>query len=148
MEQIEGLSYELSDAVGGEGYAAELEAAGETLIFGGADVVEGALQSLGVIPELAEASPLAFGAFGSVVVAAVTFNGVLEDGDSVNTMAWKFGIGKPEAISKPEPKEGEDEEKGCARKDDIQAPCGSTACVGKKEDENPKCTVVSLHVRR
>lgn len=146
MEQIEGLSYELAEAVGGEGYAAELEAAGETLTFGGADLVEGALQSLGVIPELAEASPLAVGVFGSVVITAVSFNGVLEDGDSVKPMAWKFGIGKPEVISKPNPKGDDDEEKGCARKDEIQAPCGSTACIGKKEDESPKCTVVSLHL--
>lgn len=147
MEQLDGLSYELADAVGGEGYAAELDAAGETLTFGGADLIGEALQNLGAIPALAEASPMAVGVFGSVLLTAVSFNGVLQKGDNVKPMAWKFSVGKPQSISKPEPK-GDDDDKGCARNDEIPAPCGSTECVGQEGDEDPKCPVVSLEPRK
>lgn len=147
MEQIEGLSYELADAVGGEGYAAELEAAGETLTFGGGQLVKGALKSLGAIPALAEASPMAVGVFGSVVLTAVSFKGILREGDNVKAMAWKFNVGKPESIPKPDPTE-DDDEKGCSRKDEILAPCGSTGCVGNEGDDDPKCTVVSVETRK
>lgn len=110
MEQVEGLSSELAQAVGGDGYAAELVEGGETLTFGGADLVGEALQSLGVISELSEASPLAVGVFGSIVLSAVSFNGVLNPGDKAGPMAWKFGVAKPEAIPVPEPKGDDDEE--------------------------------------
>lgn len=118
MEQVEGLSSDLAEAVGGEGYATELVDGGQTLTFGGADFVGEALQSLGGISELTEASPLAFGVFGSMVLTAVSFNGVLKPGDKAGPMAWKFGVAKPEAIPIPENKG--DDNGGCPKEDERQ----------------------------
>lgn len=116
MEQIEGLSSDLAQGVGGEGYAAELVEGGETITFGSAELVAEVLKSLGGIKQLSEASPVAVGVFGSVLLSAVSFNGVLKSGDKAGPMSWKFGAGKPEAIPVPEP-DGDDEP-GCAKDDD------------------------------
>lgn len=91
---------------------------GEILTFGGAELVGEVLKSLGAIKQLSEASPVAVGVFGSVVLSAVSFNGVLKSGDKAGPMSWKFGAGKPEAIPVPELEEEEEEEGGCAKYDD------------------------------
>lgn len=119
MAQVEGLSSELVEAVGGEGYAAQLIEGGQTLTFGGADLVGEVLHGLGTIPGLSSTSPLATGVFGSIVLVAVSFNKALEPGDKMGPMAWKFGVAKPEAIPLPKPKD-DDEKKRCAREDEIQ----------------------------
>ena len=121
MEQIEGLSSELADAVGGEGYAAELIEGGQTLTFGGANLVGEALQGLGAIKGLSEFSSLATGVFGSILLTSVSFNKALEPGDKPAPMAWKFAVAKPEAIPVPKLKDdgkGKKKKKTCPKEGD------------------------------
>lgn len=76
MEQFEGLSSKLAEAVGGEGYAAEIIQGDQTLVFGDAVLVRVALEGLGGMTGLTQASPLATGVFASNVLTALFQQGL------------------------------------------------------------------------